>query len=314
MAADVSEDDTSPSRSSDTAPPAQEPADSEHADQDSQTQDDAPTSTPSPHPPGSSASIAASVADSISTATPTLGGSNQTQVNVVNREFTPRPSTDDKPSSSQFYANLSPKQHGATDETESMVSRSTAQRTNFSSSMGGPRRSASRSHVPAIIPAYSFYHPLRPPAVANASAQQQIPETKPTPEADPQRQSLISQHPDEISSVHGKPSSEPLLPRPAPTKQESRPLHTVIETASNRTSILPTQLLAAHLPSIPPATALDPANSASKAPPKTRNWQHFPGKTKYHLNGRVQFGTQYWANIGTAASILIPAALYFAFT
>src|SRR5579859_2471391 len=64
-----------------------------------------------PPPPGSSASVAESVNSSVVTATPTLGGSTHTQVNVVNREFTPRPSTSDK-SQHQFYANIPAKRQG----------------------------------------------------------------------------------------------------------------------------------------------------------------------------------------------------------
>jgi hypothetical protein len=281
---------------------------------------DTPMSIPSPNPPGSSASGPGSIAESVETVTPTLGGSVQTQVNVVNRGFTPRPSTADKPNSHQFYANLPVKRHGATDiDNESLISRSTAQRTNFSSTMGGSRRPPSRSHIPAIMPAYSFYHPLRPPAVANASGQQQIPQTKPIEEleARPTTSSpTTSQQADEISSVHGKPSKEPLLPKPAAVRQEPRALHPVFETASNRTSMRSTKLLGTNTPVAPPV-AFQPSQEKKEVPqpPKqTRNWQHFPGQTRYHLHGRIQFGTQYWANIGTAVLIFIPTGLYFAFT
>jgi len=129
---------------------------------------------------------------------------------------------------------------------------------------------------------------------------------------------------DEISSVHGKPSTEPLLPKQVVSvKQEALPprvLHPVVEAASTRTSMYSTHLLGTNAaPVIPPATIPQEKNGASHVPgqkinKETRNWEHFPGKTKYHLNGRVQFGTQYFANIGTATLILIPSALYFAFT
>jgi len=275
------------------------------------------TTNPSPQPPGSSASGIESIADSIDTVTPTLGGSTQTQVNVVNRGFTPRPSTADKPNSHQFYANLPLKRHGATDaDNESLVSRSTAQRTNFSST-GGSRRPPSRSHIPAIMPAYSFYHPLKPPAVANAAGQQQIPQTKEDeePEVRPGTSPTptTSQQTDEISLMHGEPSTEPLLPRPAIVKAERRTLHPVSEIASNRTSMHSTQLMGTNNPVLLPPTTLQEKNGIAQAP-TTRNYQHFPGKTTYHLHGRVQFGTQYWANIGTTTLILIPTGLYFAFT
>jgi len=274
-----------------------------------------------PHPPGSSASVHDSIADSVETATPTLGGSATTQVNVVNRGFTPRPSTSsDRPNTQhQFYANLTTGQTRS-DDNESLVSRSTAQRTNFSSSQigGSTRRSASRSHVPAIMPAYSFYHPLRPPAVAQASGQQQMPQTEDVGTVIPQKETAQE---DDISSVHGKPSTEPLLPKQVTMKQEApRVLHPVVETASNRTSMYSTHLLGTSIaPAMPPAAVAPEKNGVSPVPEQktnkeTRNWEHFPGKTKYHLNGRVQFGTQYFANIGTATLILIPTALYFAFT
>ena len=286
-------------------------------DDESVVRGDFRSRVPSPHPPGSSASVAASIADSVETATPTLGTSAQTQVNVVNRGFTPA----DKPNPHQFYANLPAKRHGNTDaDNESMISRSTAQRTNISSSnVGGHRRPPSRSHVPAIMPAYSFYHPLRPPAVASASGQEQIAQT---PKAmDDQPPVVPGETPsvnDEISSVHGKPSTEALLPKPPapPLRTEFRPLHPVAETASNRTSMHSTQLLGANAPVVPPAPTPQPKQKPEvpKLAKHTRNWEHFPGKTRYHLGGRVQFGTQYWANIGTAALILIPTSLYFAFT
>jgi hypothetical protein len=274
-------------------------------------QTDAPKITPSsPHPPGSAASVSApaSVADSIETVTPSLGGTPHTQVNVVSRESEARPSTADKPH--QFYPNLAVKRHGNIDnDNDSLVSRSTANRTNFS--MGGTRRPPSRSHIPSIMPAYSFYHPLRPPAVSNASGQEQIPEPKPPEEISNIQPDSIS-NAEEISSVHGKPSKEPLLPKPATVKQEARALHPVVEIASNRTSRNSAQLLGAAAPVLPAATSSAKANPHSKE--KSRNWEHFPGKTKYHLSGRVQFGTQYLANIGTATLILIPTGLYFAFT
>ena len=283
-----------------------------------QPENDTPAIPPSPsptHPPGSSASIPASIADSIETVTPTLGGSNQTQVNVVNRGFTPRPSTADKPNTHQFYANLPVKRHGATDiDNESLVSRSTAQRTTMS--VGGTRRPPARSHIPAIMPAYSFYHPLRPPAVANASGQQQIPQTKPTEELEisrPATSPTTSQQTDEISSMRGKLSTEPLLPRPVVNK-EPKVLHPVFEVASTRTSMLSTQLLGTHQPVIPPPPTSQEKNGVAQPPKKTRNWEHFPGKTKYHLHGRIQFGTQYLPNIATATLIIVPTSLYFAFT
>ena len=292
----------------------------------SQPENDTPAIPPSPsptHPPGSSASIPASIADSIDTVTPTLGGSNQTQVNVVNRGFTPRPSTADKPNNHQFYANLPLKRHGATDiDNESLVSRSTAQRTTMS--LGGSRRTPSRSHIPAIMPAYSFYHPLRPPAVANASGQQQIPQTKPTEEPETSRPTTspatsqttsqtTSQQTDEISSMRGKPSIEPLLPRPVVNK-EPKALHPVFEVASTRTSMLSTQLLGTNQLVVPPPQTSQAKNGVAQPPKRTRNWEHFPGKTRYHLHGRVQFGTQYFANIATATLIIVPTSLYFAFT
>lgn len=271
----------------------------------------ASTTITSPHPPGSSASGLESIADSIETVTPTLGGSTQTQVNVVNRGFTPRPSTADKPNTHQFYANLPLKRHGATDiDNESLMTRSTAQRTNVT--VGGSRRTPSRSHIPAIMPAYSFYHPLKPPAVANASGQQQIPQTKQDEESGvrPGTSPTTSQQTDEVSSMRGKPSTEPLLPKPAVVKTEPRVLHPVSEIASNRTSMHSSQLLGANAPVLLPPTTLHEKNG----PPKTRNYQHFPGNTKYHLHGRVQFGTQYLANIATVTLILIPTGLYFTFT
>jgi hypothetical protein len=283
----------------------------------------APSTIPSPQPPGSSASASApgsSVADSVDTVTPTLGGSAQTQVNVVNRGLPPRPTTADRSSSSQqFYASLSARRHAATadNDNDSLVSRSTAQRTTFS--VGGTaRRPPSRSHIPAIMPAYSFYHPLRPPAVANASAAQQIPETKPldeTPEVRPDISPAVSS---EGPSMHGKPSTEPLLPKPAAFRQDnSRVLHPVIEIASTRTSMLnSSQMLGNKTPTtarLPPIAILQEKNANSQSMDKTRNWQHFPGKTHYHLGGRVQFGTQYFANVGTITLLLIPTGLYFAF-
>jgi hypothetical protein len=326
--ADTPEENVPPS------PPApseieQNPPSSEHEtvlQTQPQPENDTPTIPPSPsptHPPGSSASIPASIADSIETITPTLGGSNQTQVNVVNRGFTPRPSTADKPNAHQFYANLPLKRHGATDiDNESLVSRSTAQRTTMS--VGGSRRTPSRSHIPAIMPAYSFYHPLRPPAVANASGQQQIPQTKPFEEPETPRPATspatsqptsqaTSQQTDEASSMRGKPSIEPLLPRPLVYK-EPKALHPVFEVASTRTSMLSTQLLGTSQPVAPHPPTTQANNGVPQPSKKTRNWEHFPGKTKYHLHGRVQFGTQYIANIATAALIIIPTSLYFAFT
>ena len=285
------------------------------------------TTPPSPQPPGSSASVPASVADSIETVTPTLGGSAQTQVNVVNRGLPPRPSTGDKPGSShQFYPpNLAARRHAATadNDNDSLISRSTAQRTTFS--VGGTgRRPPSRSHIPAIMPAYSFYHPLRPPAVANASAAQQIPETNPLdePERRPNESpATSSMQTDEgpSNSMHGKPSIEPLLPMPAVVKQDNstRVLQPVIETASTRTSMLNTQILGNRTPTparLPPIAIVQEKTSGnSQSIDKTRNWQHFPGGTHYHLGGRVQFGTQYFANIVTITLLLIPTGLYFAF-
>ena len=292
-------------------------------------QDPIPSTIPSsPQPPGSSASAPGSFADSVETMTPTLGGSGQTQVNFVNRGLPPRPSTADKPGSShQFYPpNLAARRHAATadNDNDSLVSRSTAQRTTFS--VGGTgRRPPSRSHIPAIMPAYSFYHPLRPPAVANASAAQQIPETEPLdePERRPNKSpAASSMQTDEgpSNSMHGKPSIEPLLPVPAVVKHGNiaRVLHPVIETASTRTSMLNTQILGNKTPTAarlsPIAMMQEKKNGNSLSTDKTRNWQHFPGKTHYHLGGRVQFGTQYFANIGTITLLLIPTGLYFAFT
>jgi hypothetical protein len=168
------------------------------------------------------------------------------------------------------------------------------------------------------MPAYSFYHPLRPPAVANASAAQQIPETKPleeTPEVRPDVSPAVSS---EGPSMHGKPSTEPLLPKPVAFRQDnSRVLHPVIEIASTRTSMLnSTQMLGNKTPTtarLPPIAILQEKNVNSQAMDKSRNWQHFPGKTHYHLGGRVQFGTQYFANVGTIILLLIPTGLYFAF-
>ena len=307
-------------------PPPQDPSESEQSplDDSPASQNDASTTITVPHPPGSSASLQESIADSVETATPTLGGSTTTQVNVVNRGFTPRPSTSsDKPNTQhQFYANLPTAKTHRGDDNESLVSRSTAQRTNFSSSQvgGGHRRPPSRSHVPAIMPAYSFYHPLRPPAIAQASGQQQMPQTEEI--VIPQKE-ILGQG-DEISSVHGKPSTEPLLPKQVVlVKPEVPPrvLHPVVEAASNRTSMYSTHLLGTNAaPGIPRTSVSHQKNNGvlhvpvEKMNQETRNWQHFPGKTKYHLNGRVQFGTQYFANIGTAALIIIPSALYFAFT
>jgi len=271
---------------------------------------DESTRISTPQPPGSSASLQESivpdsVADSIETATPSLGGSNQTQVNVVSRGFTPRPSTTDKPNH-QFYANL-PMKRPTDNDNESLISRSTAARTNFSSTMG-PRRPPSRSHVPAIMPAYSFYHPLKPPAVASAAGEQQLAHA--TAEASSEMPTMTNQ-PEEVSSVHGKPSTEPLLPKPASLKQVS-PLNPVAETTSNRTS-----MLSAHLMR-PPATEGTPPETHHEKngnkSSRTRNWQHFPGKTNYYLGGRVQFGSQYLAPLGILTLILIPTGLYFAFT
>lgn len=320
--ADEPEGNDNPPPSTSQSEPDPLPPDSSASDQKPFSESsfapvDTATTAPSPVPPGSSASVRESVADSIETATPTLGGSNQTQVNVVNRGFTPRPSTGDKPNSHQFYANLPTKRYGTTDvDNESLVSRSTAQRTNFSSmTMGGSRRPPSRSHIPAIMPAYSFYHPLRPPAVANASGQQQIPQTE-TKEEETEARPTTSPQTEEVSSVHGKPSTEPLLPRPAVIKQETRQLHPVMEAASTRTSMLSSHLLGTSAPVIAPFATPMPQenNDIPRVSSKTRNWQHFPGKTKYHLNGRLQFGTQYLANIVTATLILIPTGLYFGFT
>ena len=281
-----------------------------------------------PLPPGSSASVHESVASSAVTATPTLGGSTHTQVNVVNREFTPRPSTSDKPQH-QFFANIPQKRLGTANsenDIESTVSRSTAHRTNMSAT-GGGRRPPSRSHVAAIMPAYSFYHPLRPPAVANASGQQEIPQTAKSIEeqiksierqakATEELRPTTSQRSEEFSSVHGKPSTEPLIPPPAILKPGTSTLHPVVEgsSASNRTSMHSAQLLGTTPPAQNPPTQSKNGVQHATETKTTRNWQHFPGKTHYHLGGRVQFGTQYWANIGTAILILIPAGLYFAFT
>ena len=283
---------------------------------------------PSPPPPGSSASVPESVSSSVVTATPTLGGSTQTQVNVVNREFTPRPSTSDK-SQHQFYANIPTKRQGTgttENDNESIISRSTAQRTNMSAT--GGRRPPSRSHVPAIMPAYSFYHPLRPPAVANASGQQEIAQTAKSIEdqlksaenqakATEELRPTTSQRSEEFSSVHGKPSTEPLIPPPTTVKSEINQLHPVAEASStsNRTSMHSAHLLRTTPPAQnPPAQPKNGVNHTTTSTATTRNWQHFPGKTHYHLGGRVQFGTQYLPNIGTGVLILIPAGLYFAFT
>ena len=135
-------------------------------------------------------------------------------------------------------------------------------------------------------------------------------------------QNKDSQQGDEISSVHGKPSTELLLPKQVAMKQEvSKVLQPVMETASNRTSMYSTHLLGttAAAAAVPPVANSQEKNGISHsqvqtAKQQTRNWEHFPGKTKYHLNGRVQFGTQYFANIGTTTLILVPTALYFAFT
>jgi hypothetical protein len=237
-------------------------------------------------------SAVGSIADSISTATPTLGGSNQTQVNVLNREFPMRPSTAERPH--PFYPGFPPTRKQTDNDNDSFISRSTAARTNFSTSMG--RRPPSRSHIPAIMPAYSFVHPLPPPAVASASAQQQIAPAK----EDPVPRPLTSPQ-DEITSVHGKPSTERLIPSPT-IKQENNQLYPVAESSNP----------SAENVHVPPPTTVQPVNQTNQ--PRTRNWQHFPGKTKYHLNGRVQFGTQYLANFATATLILIPTGLYFAFT
>lgn len=145
----------------------------------------------------------------------------------------------------------------------------------------------------------------------------------------PQTEDLVAvipqketQQEDEISSVHGKPSTEPLLPKQVAVKQQVPiVLHPVIEAASARTSMYSAHLLGASTaPVVPSASvAQEKKNGVSHVPEQktnkdTRNWEHFPGRTRYHLNGRVQFGTQYFANIGTATLILIPTALYFAFT
>jgi len=267
---------------------------------------DESTRMSTPQPPGSSASlqesiVPESVADSVETATPSLGGSNQTQVNIVSRGFTPHPSTADKPNH-QFYANL-PVKRPADNDNESFISRSTAARTNFSSTMG-PRRPPSRSHVPAIMPAYSFYHPLKPPAVASAAGEQQLAHATAEVSSEP---SSMAKQSEDVSSVHGKPSTEPLLPKPAALKQVN-PLNPVAETTSNRTSMLSATLMR------PPAPEARPHEKNGIKPPRTRNWQHFPGKTNYYLGGRVQFGSQYLAPLGTLTLILIPIALYFAFT
>lgn len=279
-------------------------------------------------PPGSSASIPESAASSVVTATPTLGGSTHTQVNVVNREFTPRPSTSDRPHH-QFFANIPQKRLGTANsenDNESTVSRSTVHRTNMSAT-GGGRRPPSRSHVPAIMPAYSFYHPLRPPAIANASGQQEIPQTAKSIEeqikaienqakANEELRPTTSQRSEEFSSVHGKPSTEPLIPPPAILKPGATPLHPVVEgsSASNRTSMHSAQLLRTTPPAQNPPTQSKNGVAHATTTKITRNWQHFPGKTHYHLGGRVQFGTQYLANVVTAVLILIPVGLYFAFT
>jgi palmitoyltransferase ZDHHC9/14/18 len=286
-----------------------------------------PPSISSTQPPGSSASVPESIALSGTneTATPSLGGSSHTQVNVVNRQFTPRPSTADKPNAHQFYANLPIKRPGTTEtDNDSQISRSTAQRTNFSSTVGGVRRPRSRSHVSAIMPAYSFYHPLKPPAVASASAQQQLSQEAkamgdqilPAEELrvrDQEIRRTTSMQTEDFSSVHGKPSTEPLLPGPAVLKQGIRPLNPVIENASNRASRQSTQLQVNTGPALPSPSSQS-RNGVLPSNKATRNWEHFPGKTKYHLGGRVQFGTQYWANIGTGLLILLPSGLYFAFT
>jgi hypothetical protein len=157
------------------------------------------------------------------------------------------------------------------------------------------RRPPSRSHIPAIMPAYSFVHPLRPPAVANASAQEQIAPAKPEEDEPPPRPLTSTQ--DEIS-VQGKPSKEPLLPFPP----------VILETLLNPVDETTTRQETLNQPTLQEDT-LNNVNAT-----RTRNWQHFPGKTKYHFNGRLQFGTQYLANFATASLILIPTGLYFAFT
>lgn len=268
-----------------------------------------------PRPESAATSVAA---ESVTSAAPTLGGSSQTQItNVVSRGFTPRPSTADKASNHQFFANIpTNRPTTANTDNESNISRSTAQRTNFS--VGGTRRPPSRSHVSAIMPAYSFYHPLRPPAVANASGQRQMAQTKPVEDIRPMTASPTDTRPMtsmqvDNNSVHGKPSTEPLLPRPVVVKQ-APPLHPVVESTSNGASRSNSiQMLSTSATTVPRQTPL-PAPNINQSTKKTRNWQHFPGKTKYHLGGRVQFGTQYWANIGTGILVLIPTGLYFAFT
>src|SRR5579862_3243505 len=172
-------------------------------------------------PPGSSASAPDSLADSIVTQTTTVGGSGQTQVNVVNREYSPRPSTSDKQPT--FLPQIQGKKviaadddDGDDDDDESEVSRSTANRTNISSTVGH-RRPPSRSHVAAIMPSYSFYHPLRPPAVVKAEGQQQIPQTDMRQEAHSPPKSISPS--EEVASVHDKPSTEALLPRPTTSKE-----------------------------------------------------------------------------------------------
>jgi hypothetical protein len=262
-------------------------------------------------PPGSSASAPDSVADSIVTHTTTVGGTGQTQVNVVNREFTSRPSTSDK--SPTFYPQLPAKKTQADDDEDSEMSESTADRTHISSAMGH-RRPPSRSHVPAIMPSYSFYHPLRPPAVVKAEGQRQIPQPESKQETDGSSKSRPAS--DEVASVQGKPSTEPLLPRGIVAKGSVRPLNPVMEVASRTTSMLSTQLLA-----IAPAVQSSPTSSPpqngdipKKRTKRTRNWEHFPGKTRYHLGGRIQSSNQYLASIFIATLIIIPIALYFVFT
>jgi len=272
-----------------------------------QEQGNSPLTTDQPPPPSAPSSV---TDESLRTVTPTLGGSTQTQITNVNRGLASRPPTSDRSDPPQFYPNLPLRRPSTSqDDNESLVSRSTAHRTNISSTGGHTRRPPSRSHVPAIMPAYSFYHPLRPPAVAQASGQQEIPEDKPVEE---QTRPATSTQSEEIS-VSGKPSTEPLIPRLAAIKQDAGTLHPVAEVSSRRTSMMSTQLLSTNAPSAPAIAPATRRNNAMQDTDKSRNWQHFPGRTKYHLGGRVQFGTQYWANIGTATLILIPTGLYFAF-
>ena len=151
--------------------------------------------------------------------------------------------------------------------------------------------------------------------MTNASGQQQIPQEK-TTDQQSQIQKDGSVHTDDFSSVYGKASKDPLLPKAASPKQDTTPLNPVVEITSTRTSMLHAE---PQKHTIPVKSGVDATKNGTtlanhEAKKKTRNWEHFPGKTRYYLGGRVQFGRQYWASIGTAVLIFIPTGLYFAFT